>query len=163
VRSFSGIFITDIYIFLTDDDCTIFEFHSEVHIFERHWYHATTHIEHLTHDGESLLIVTTTDIDECGEEDIPDLVPTDDSLFSCEAIFEESTYHLGILRESSYCSAHVSWGEDAVFISYCSGSATIIRDRDDRRYVIVEITLESVEHIECTSATADSDDIYRHT
>ena len=47
---------------------------TKMYIFERYWYDSSSYIEHLFHGFDSLLKVTTTDIYECCEEDISDLI-----------------------------------------------------------------------------------------
>jgi hypothetical protein len=159
MRSFSGIFIRYVDIFLTYHYCSIFELHSEMYILECDGDDFSSYIEHLTHHRDTFLIISPTDIYECCEEDISDLIASYDSLFSFEAILEKLPYHISIFGESCDRTTHISWREDAVFITDSTSSSTIISDRDYSRDIIVEIALESIKHIECSSSTSDSDDI----
>lgn len=159
VRSLSWIFIRYIDIFFSYDDRTVLKTDSEMDVFECHWDDAATYIEHLTHDFYAFFVIPSTNIDECCEEDIPDFIRSDYSLFSFEAIFEKLTYHICILCESGDSTAHISWRKDSVFISYSASCATIISDGYDRRNIEIEISFESIEDIECTSSTTDSDNI----
>ena len=107
--------------------------------------------------------ITTTDVSQSSEEDISDLVPTDDSFLILETVFEESSYHFCIFRKRCDRSAHISWWQDPVFIAYGSSCPAVIRYRNDSRDIVVEIPFESIEDIERSCSTSDGDDIDRHT
>jgi hypothetical protein len=134
-----------------------------MYILERDWYDASSYIEHLTHHIDPSLIVAPADIDECGEEDIADLIAPDHSLLSLKAIFEQFSNHICVFSECSDSATHISWWEDAVFIPYGASRPSVIGDRDDSRDGILWIALDAVEDIECPSSTSYSDYIDRHT